>query len=252
MTDGTFVRFKDREKVAGNIYSIIKDHIKGIDKKEILVLGIPRGGIVMASNIANKIGCSFDFVVPSRMVAPNNQELTVGAIMNDRKTTYINTKMVEELKIDKDYLNQEMVKKVNEINEKIKKFLGDNKDIRPSDKESIIRLEETNQIENNQYLLKYKEKYKIIILVDDGVYTGATMIVSAKWILDNLLPSKVIVCATVIPKEVGSLIKNETGRKVFVESIMTPSVSKFKNVGRTYYGFMPVDDDQVIKVLNQR
>lgn len=252
LTDGTFVRFKDRQKAAETLYTIIKDQLKDIQKEEILVLGIPRGGIIMASTIAKKIACSFDSIVPSRIVAPHNQELTIGAVMNDNKTAYINANIVERLKIDKDYLNQEMVKKTNVINEKIKKYLGGYDRMGSSAKENTIGLEEQNQIKNSQYLFKHKEKYKIIILIDEGVYSGATMIVAAKWILENLLPSKVIVCATVIPKEIVSLIKNETGRNVIVESILTPPVNKFKTVGRSYQDFMPVDDEKVIEVLRQR
>jgi hypothetical protein len=50
LTDGTFLKFKDRQKAAETIYTIIKEHLKNVEKNEILVLGTPRGGIEYKQN----------------------------------------------------------------------------------------------------------------------------------------------------------------------------------------------------------
>lgn len=254
LTDGTFVRFKNREKAAVTLYSIIKEHLKNTNKKKVLVLGIPRGGIIMVHTIAHRVGCKFDFIIPSRLVAPHNQELTIGAIMNDHKTAHLNSILIETLKIEKDYLNQERENKIVEINERIKKYLElEDQEIAINDTANDTANGVSDLIINNQYLFKYKDNCQMIILVDEGIYSGASMIVAVRWIIENLRPSKIIVGATVTPKEIISLIKNETNKDVvIVEAIMTPPISKFKTVGRSYQDFMPVDDQKVIEILRSR
>jgi putative phosphoribosyl transferase len=104
--DGSILKFKDREKAALTLSSVLKDTVKNIDRDEIVVLGIPRGGVIMARIICKKIGAkSFDIVIPRKLTAPHNPELGVGAIMNDG-TLYLNDYVVNALKITEQHLQK--------------------------------------------------------------------------------------------------------------------------------------------------
>jgi len=92
------LKFKDRE-AAGNILGeSLKNLIIKEERKNYLVFGIPRGGVIIGWTIANKLSCDFGIIIPRKLHAPNNQELAIGAIMEDR-TTYLNETLVKELGI---------------------------------------------------------------------------------------------------------------------------------------------------------
>jgi putative phosphoribosyl transferase len=92
------LKFKDRE-AAGNILGeSLKNLIHKEERKNSLVLGIPRGGVIIGWTIANKLSCDFGIIIPRKLHAPNNQELAIGALMEDG-TTYLNESLVEELDI---------------------------------------------------------------------------------------------------------------------------------------------------------
>jgi len=253
LKDGAFVRFKDRETAAITLASVIWEHVKNIEdrKKDILVLGIPRGGIIMANVVANKLNCTFDFIAPGRLVAPNDHELTIGATMNDPKTTYLISSVIEKLNIDEDYIIQEKHKRIKEINEKTKRYLATYYEKLIAGDFQLGSAQATRE-ENGNHLLKYGGKYNIVILVDDGVFSGASVIVAARWIITNLKPTKLIVGATVIPNEIIPLIKKDTARNVDVVSLISPSIDRFKTVGVSYQNYMPVQDETLIEILRRR
>jgi len=109
LKDGTFIRFRDRETAAYTLASVIMSSVKNTTDRnsEVLTLGIPRGGIIIAYHVAKKLECNFDFIMPGRLVAPNNPELTIGAIMDDCKTSYLISSIIEELQIDEEYIMEE-------------------------------------------------------------------------------------------------------------------------------------------------
>src|SRR5678816_294119 len=74
------LKFKDR-KAAGNMLAeSLKNSIKKEERKNTLVLGIPRGGVIIGSTIANKLSCDFGIIVPRKLHAPHNEELGIGAV----------------------------------------------------------------------------------------------------------------------------------------------------------------------------
>jgi predicted phosphoribosyltransferase len=81
------LRFKNREFGAKILAGALEDSLKKlkIDKKKdsLLILGIPRGGVVVADIVASKIpyNCEFNIVIPRKLTAPHNQEIAIGAII---------------------------------------------------------------------------------------------------------------------------------------------------------------------------
>jgi putative phosphoribosyl transferase len=217
--DGSILKFKDREKAALTLSSVLKDTVKNIDRDEIVVLGIPRGGVIMARIICKKIGAkSFDIVIPRKLTAPHNPELGVGAIMNDG-TLYLNDYVVNALKITEEYLEREKINQTEEIKRR----------------ESLYRPD----------FRPYGIKNKIIILTDDGAATGATLVAASRWIRKQN-PKKLIIAVPVVPKETLELLKRESDD---VEAVIVPTTSNFKSVGQFYEDFSTVTDNEVVNIM---
>jgi putative phosphoribosyl transferase len=84
-------------------------------------------------------------------------------------------------------------------------------------------------------------------LVDDGAATGATVIAAARWIKRNYNPKRLIICVPIVPKQTRDLLREESD---YVETITVPSDSAFQSVGQYYQNFQPVEDGQVIEIMN--
>jgi putative phosphoribosyl transferase len=77
------LKIKNRES-AGNILAVaLKDILKKVAGSDIIVVGLPRGGFVMAEVIARKLGCNLDMMISKRLRAPHNEEMAIGAVAED-------------------------------------------------------------------------------------------------------------------------------------------------------------------------
>lgn len=219
--NNSVTRFKDREHAAGLLMSKLKNELKDEPPKEIAVFGVPRGGVILAYTIYKNRGANyFDIVIPRKLGAPNNKELGIGAIM-DKETVYLNEYVVTALKVPQDYIEIEKISQVREIERRTLLY-------RPS------------QVE-------YDIKNKTIILVDDGAATGATLVVSARWIKKRK-PRKLIIAIPVAPNETVELLKNEADQVI---TILIPRTSNFTSVAQFYDNFEEITDDKVIKIMNE-
>ena len=219
--NNSVTRFKDREHAAGLLMSKLKNELKDELPKEIAVFGVPRGGVILAYTIYKNRGANyFDIVIPRKLGAPNNKELGIGAIM-DKETVYLNEYVVTALKVPQDYIEIEKISQVREIERRTLLY-------RPS------------QVE-------YDIKNKTIILVDDGAATGATLVVSARWIKKRK-PRKLIIAIPVAPNETVELLKNEADQVI---TILIPRTSNFTSVAQFYDNFEEITDDKVVKIMNE-
>jgi len=213
-------RFKDREHAADLLTSKLKNELKNEIPKEITVFGVPRGGVILAYTIyQNKVANYFDIVIPRKLGAPNNKELGIGAIM-DKDTVYLNEYVVKALRVPEDYIETEKITQVREIDRRTLLY-------RPNQEE-------------------YNIENKTIILVDDGAATGATLVVSARW-LRKRKPKKIIIAVPVAPNETVELLKNEVDEVV---TILIPPTSNFTSVAQFYDNFEEITDDKVVKIMN--
>ena len=182
--------------------------------KNHLVLAIPRGGVVVGNQIALALGCNLDIVVSKKINPQNHPEYAVGAIMPDG-TIHWNQDMDQ-------YLNHPYF--VNEINEK--------------KNESQRLLEEFRG--NSTYDLKNKT----VILVDDGIATGATVFVILKWLAKNN-PERIIVASPVIPANTYEQIKKMSD----VLALLIPTT--FNAVSDFYQKFDQVSEKEVMSILRK-
>lgn len=214
-------RFKNREHAAELLMAKINNEIKDEIAKDVIVFGIPRGGVILAYAIyKNGSANHFDIVIPRKLGAPNNKELGIGAIM-DRDTVYLNEYVVKALRVPPDYIETEKESQIREIGRRTLLY-------RPRQDE-------------------YDIMNKTIILVDDGAATGATLVVSARWIRKRN-PKKIIIAIPVAPNETVDLLRNEVDEVV---TILIPPTSNFTSVAQFYDNFEEITDDKVVKIMNE-
>lgn len=219
--DNSVKKFKDREHAAELLISKLNNEIKDENARDVVVFGIPRGGVILAYTIyKNRSANYFDIVIPRKLGAPNNKELGIGAIM-DKDIVYLNEYVVKALRVSQDYIETEKESQIQEISRR-----------------SLLYRPKQNE---------YNIKNKTIILVDDGAATGATLVVSARWIR-KMNPSRIIIAIPVAPKETVELLKNEVDQVV---TILIPPTSNFTSVAQFYDNFEEITDDKVVKIMKE-
>ena len=105
-----------RDRTTGaNILGVALKNIikKEEERKNSIVLGIPRGGTIIADIIARKLSCEFDIIIPRKLRSPHNEEVAIGAIMGDG-TNYLNEVLVRELDVSPEYI-EEKTRQMEEI-----------------------------------------------------------------------------------------------------------------------------------------
>ena len=221
INDGSYIKFKNRETAGKSLSYLLNSSLKkNHNDNKFIVVCIPRGGVVVGNVIARNFGFNLDIILPERLLSPGNKELTIGSIMKDG-TYHLDNFMVNSLKISNDYLEKEKSLKIKEI------------DLR----ETLYG----KQMEGN------KLKSKNIILVDDGVATGATLLVASKWI-KTFHPTHLTIVTPICPKELLKFLRNEVNDVI---SLINPLSRNFTTISKFYQDFLPISDTQVIDILKE-
>lgn len=99
------MKLRDRVSAGEQLAESLRNDIllKEEVRRACLVLGIPRGGVVVADVIAKNLSCDFDTIVARKLRSPYDEELAIGAIMEDG-TTYLNEVIVKNLNISPNIL----------------------------------------------------------------------------------------------------------------------------------------------------
>jgi len=211
------IKFKDR-CAAGEILASMLGRYKS-NRNDVLVLGIARGGIVLADIIAEKLHADFDIIVPKKLRSPYDSEKAIGSIMQDNQI-YLDISGLEKQKdIANKYIDMEISKQRKEMERRLSLY-------RPHSRE-------------------YEIKDRTVMLVDDGIATGATIIIAARWVRRQM-PKRIIIAAPVASKEAVKRLKNEAEQ---IEIIREPS--DFKSVEQFYQLFYAVSDNQIIEIAKR-
>ena len=211
------IKFKDRF-TAGEILASLLGRYKS-EKGGVIVIGIARGGVIVADAVAEKLGADFDIIVPRKLRSPHNSENAIGAIMHDGSVFLHTSTLKTQHDISEEYIAMEKLEQKKEIERMLRVY-------RP-------------------YPREYKIRDRTVILVDDGIATGATVIAAAKWIR-KYSPKRLILAAPVAPKHAVKCIKNEVDQ---IELIRNPS--DFKAVEQFYREFRPISDGQIIEIVKR-
>jgi predicted phosphoribosyltransferase len=220
------LKFKDREAAGNMLGESLKNLINKEERKNALVLGIPRGGVITGWTIANKLSCDFDIIIPRKLRAPNNQELAIGAIMEDG-TTYLNEILVKELDIPPEYIKKEKLDQLEEIRRRTQLY--------------SVKTFNWNQNDFSE---------KTVILTDDGAATGATIIVAARYIKTNKNLRKFIIAIPISPKGTINTLNNEGIDQI--EVVTSLQNRNFVSIEQYYQNFDQITDEQVIDILQNR
>jgi putative phosphoribosyl transferase len=227
LSDKFQLRFKDRANAANILGAALMDNLKSREERQqSIVLGIPRGGVVIADIMARKLSADFDIIIAHKLRAPHNEEVAIGAIIEDG-TTYLNEVVVKRLEIPKEYIEKEKSQQLEEIKRRTSLY-----------RNNILK-GYYHQIEN-----------RTVILADDGAATGATIIAAARWLRATKNPARFIIAIPVAHKDTVNLLKRENIDHL--EVITSPPTSNFKSVGQYYQSFEPVADEQVMKIMGKR
>ncbi|MEK6563975.1 MAG: phosphoribosyltransferase family protein [Candidatus Omnitrophota bacterium] len=197
---------------------LLMRELKGVKAQDTVVLGIPRGGIVIAEEISLRLNCVLDVVFSRKIGAPGNPELAIGAIGEEGKAC-INKKLVNSLGVNSAYIEQE----------KNAQF-------------SLIKL---RALEYREIIPKASLKGKIAIVVDDGAATGAT-IESALLTMAQESPQKLIAALPVGPPDTIERLSEYAD-----EIICLRAPDSFGAISQFYNEFLQVEDAEVIKILRK-
>ena len=203
--------FKDRVDAAQKLAK----KLEWVKKENPVILAIPRGGVVTGDVIAKTLGLSLDIVVSRKIGAPYNPELAIGAVAHDG-SFFPNSELINALGIPKSYLDEKIAEQLQEIEHRLVKFRG---------------------------RMDYDLKNKTVVLVDDGIATGATVFVALEWIKKQK-PRRVIVAIPVGPRDTIERLSQ------MAEVVVLDDPVVFGAVGEFYQSFDQVEDYQVAEIMS--
>ncbi len=209
------MRFRDRQE-AGQLLAQALTFLRG--KKDVLVLGIPRGGVVVAAEVARAIGAPLDVYITRKIGAPYNPELAIGAIASSGDVV-LDEGLIGSLGVSPAYVQDETERQRREIERRLKKYRGN----RPAQ----------------------KREGKTVVLVDDGVATGATTLAAIR-ALKKQKPAELILAVPVGPPDAIARLREEVDKLVCLE---TPQF--FWAVGAFYMVFDQTSDEEVEQLLQE-
>ena len=180
-----------------------------------LVLGLPRGGVPVAYETARVLGAALDILLVRKLGAPSQPELAIGAIGEDGARV-INNGALLELRIDDDVL-------------------------------ADIEKRERERLREQTLALRVRKPIEIsarnVILIDDGLATGATMIAAVQTVRAKS-PASVTVAVPVAPPDSLVIVERYADR-VYALATLEP----FGSVGAWYGDFRQVSDEDVRNML---
>lgn len=176
-----------------------------------VVLAVPRGGVPIAHYLARYLGFPLDLVMTKKIGHPYNPEYAIGAVSMEGA-------IVDEREdVSKEYILAETKRIQQEMHKRYRYYRDD---------EPALDI-----------------KDKVVIIVDDGIATGKTMLATIQ-LLRNRHPKKIIIAVPVAPPTTVKKIKAEAD-----DFICLTTPFNFVGVGQFYRDFSPVEDEEVIQLL---
>jgi putative phosphoribosyl transferase len=186
--------------------------------RDVLVLGIPRGGVPVAAEVARALDAELDVIVARKLGAPGQPELAVGAVTSNGGR-FLNEDAIAQIGVTDVYLKHVTEAEMAEAHRREQKFRHG----RPA---AAI-------------------KDRIVIVVDDGLATGATMRASVRSVR-KAGPAKLVVAVPVGSREACFALRHEAD-----ELVCPHEPEMFWAVGLYYQNFEPTLDDDVMSILEE-
>lgn len=202
--------FKDRRDAGKQLAeAIIKDQTIMIEKEQLVVASILRGGVLVGYEIAKQLSIPHLFLAVAKISHPDNKELAIGAVCNGAH--FLDTTYINRVRLPKKEVNEQIDRAIKKQKKYREKFMKE---------ERLI-------------------KNKSVIIVDDGIATGASVRSAAKYIKKELV-SKIILAVPVAPSDFDI--------SVFDRTIILQKVDFFHAVSQSYFEFHQVSDQEILKM----
>ncbi len=184
----------------------------------VVVLALPRGGVPVGYEVARGLGAPLDVLVVRKLGVPGHEELAMGALASGG-VRVLNDDVVSMLRITKEDIEHVAAREAHEIERRERRYRGDR------------RMEEVRE--------------RTVILVDDGLATGATMRAAVR-ALRALGPRRIVVAVPVGAPSSCELIARECDELVCLER-----PAAFYGVGQWYRDFGQTTDEEVRLLLDE-
>jgi putative phosphoribosyl transferase len=207
-------RFQNRHEAGKELAQRLS---KFIGQPNVIVLALPRGGVPVGYEVALALNAPLDIFIVRKLGLPGQEELAIGAIASGG-VRILNEDIVQALKLDPAVIEFVTKRELEELRRREEQYRAD----RPV---PIVR-------------------DRIVILVDDGLATGASMLAAVKG-LHTLQPAKIIVAVPTAAPQAVDLLRSEVDEVIYV---LAPE--PFEGVGKWYKQFSQTTDDEVQFILD--
>jgi putative phosphoribosyl transferase len=206
-------RFRDRREAGRALAERLRSYA---DRDDVVVLALPRGGVPVAVEVASAIGAPLDIFLVRKLGIPGHEELAFGAIASGGLLV-LDRELIQQVGLSSAAIDRVIAREAAELERRERAYRGD----RPPP----------------------NLRDRTVILVDDGLATGSTMIAAAAAVAQQE-PARVIVAVPVAAADTCEMLRREADEVI---CLMTPS--PFHAVGIWYDDFRPVGDDEVRRLL---
>ena len=178
-----------------------------------VTLAVPRGGVPIGYYIARKFNFPMDLLLTKKIGHPLNKEVAIGAVS-------LENEIVDDYPyISREYIDDQILEIRESLKNRYEKFVGDRTPV--------------------------NVKNKTVIIVDDGIATGNTLLAAIKMIRGKS-PKKIIVAVPVAPTDSAQKISDN------VDELICPLITDdFRGVGSFYLNFSQVSDEEVVQFMNK-
>ena len=208
--------FRDRREAGHQIAKALAK--RGYMGQSTLVLGIPRGGLVVADEVAKALSATLDVIIARKLRAPYQPELGIGAVVNGDHVT-INEDLSRAVGATQGYINLEIAYQKEEIERRLRFYRGEH----PAPEVS----------------------QKTVIVVDDGIATGYTFRAALES-LRQRHPDRLVAAAPVAALDSAEMLKAFADEVVCLHTPVS-----FFAVGAWYQNFDQVSDEEAAAILHR-
>jgi putative phosphoribosyl transferase len=215
ISNGEFALFKDRHDAGKQLAQKLL-HYKGA--KNTIVIALPRGGVVLGYEVSLALRLPLDVLITRKLGTPSNPELAMGALA-ETGYRHMNEDVIKEYRISQEEVDAEIFCQKREIDRRIQRYRGGR--VMPP------------------------LKGQTVILVDDGIATGATFYASLGALL-KAETTRVVAAVPVAPPQVVTELKT-----LVDETVVLHTSEWFFGIGQFYQRFSQVEDEEVIACLEK-
>lgn len=194
----------------------LSESLAGYEVHHPVILGIPRGGVVIADAVSRELNADLDVVLTRKLGAPGNPELAIGAI-SENGETFVQHQIADKVGADENYIQQEKARQLAEIRARRDRYRA--------------------------VLPKVALEGRSVILVDDGIATGATMQASV-WAAREAGASRIVVAVPVGSRDALERLERDA------DEVVCPHIPEyFYAIGQFFEDFGQVSDEEVMEIF---